>query len=107
MPTWRGGRPVDANTAPAEISVYSGVTTVDTGATQAALPLDTVCRSVGFAADADNTGTIYIGPESAVALGNGFPVNAAGISMDINQNTNPIYMVGDGSGDALRWIAIL
>lgn len=61
-------------------------------------------RAIVVTADADNTGTIYVGYDSSVTTANGYPL-AAGSSLLLNvDNLSDVWFIADAAGQKVRYV---
>jgi len=62
--------------------------------------------SIALRASPNNSGTVYIGWNGSVTSANGFPLEKGdSISLDLNADTQNIYVIGTAASDEIRWIA--
>jgi len=85
-----------------QTSFNHGQVTVGTSAVQ--LPSAAAVKGVLVKAHKDNTGTVYVGKDSAVSTTNGFEL-APGEAIEVD-NANKIWLIADAADQKVSWIAV-
>lgn len=74
---------------------------------QRVVDIGTETSSIAIIAHPDNSGEIYVGFDEEMGQNDTFPLSAnIGISMDLDTNEQPVYVLADTIGDEVRWIAL-
>lgn len=77
------------------------------GDPQRVVDIGTETNSIIVRAPSENGGVVYVGFDDDLDVSNGFPLTAGdAVSFDVDTNQQGVFVVGDTTGDEIRWLAL-
>lgn len=84
-----------------------GAIGLETGDPEIVIPIDVESSSWVIKAPPANNDLVYIGWDDNLTTSNGFPLDAAeALSVDMNNQQQPLYGVAAQGGDELRYLTV-
>ena len=61
-------------------------------------------HAIALLAEVENTGTVYIGRDNTVTVGNGYPLRPGSVILLKISNLNTVWFIADAIGQTIRYI---